>query len=110
MSVGNGNEVDWTKVLREAGGPQNLSPGATAQVWLLQTMLREERQNKERRTEMSDDIHPSEYYSVVPRPPGARIESEQELRAKAQAAKELAAYTRQALSVATPEREQMYER
>jgi hypothetical protein len=46
MSAENG-DVDWTDVLRQAGGPQNLSPIATAQVFLLSAMLREERIKRE---------------------------------------------------------------
>jgi hypothetical protein len=42
MSRENG-DLNWTKILRQAGGPQNLSPIATAQVFLLSAMLREER-------------------------------------------------------------------
>ena len=36
-------DLNWTEILRQAGGPQNLSPIATAQVFLLSAMLREER-------------------------------------------------------------------
>jgi hypothetical protein len=46
MSAENG-DVDWTKILRQAGGPQNLSPIATAQVFLLSAMLGEERIKRE---------------------------------------------------------------
>jgi hypothetical protein len=46
MSAENG-DVDWTKILRQVGGPQNLSPIATAQVFLLSAMLREERIKRE---------------------------------------------------------------
>jgi hypothetical protein len=42
MSAENG-DLNWTEILRQAGGPQNLSPIATAQVFLLSAMLREER-------------------------------------------------------------------
>jgi hypothetical protein len=35
-------DLNWTEILRQAGGPQNLSPIATAQVFLLSAMLREE--------------------------------------------------------------------
>jgi len=40
VSAENGN-VEWTEILRQAGGPQNLSAIATAQVFLLSAMLRE---------------------------------------------------------------------
>src|SRR5580704_17891192 len=46
MSAENGN-LNWTEILRHAGGPQNLSPIATAQVFLLSAMLREERKRME---------------------------------------------------------------
>ncbi len=46
MSAENG-DLNWTKILRQAGGPQNLSPIATAQVFLLSAMLREERKRME---------------------------------------------------------------
>ncbi len=46
MSAENGN-VEWTEILRQAGGPQNLSAIATAQVFLLSAMLREERKRRE---------------------------------------------------------------
>ena len=46
MSAEN-SHVDWTKILRQAGGPQNLSPIATVQVFLLSAMLREERIKRE---------------------------------------------------------------
>ena len=46
MSEEKGN-IDWTKILRQAGGPQNLSPIATAKVFLLSAMLREERKRRE---------------------------------------------------------------
>jgi hypothetical protein len=50
MSAENGNR-NSTEILRQAGGPQNLSPIATAQVFLLSAMLSEER----RRMETSND-------------------------------------------------------
>jgi hypothetical protein len=40
-------DLNWTEILRHAGGPQNLSPIATAQVFLLSAMLREERIKRE---------------------------------------------------------------
>jgi hypothetical protein len=40
-------DLNWTEILRQAGGPQNLSPIATAQVFLLSAMLREERKRME---------------------------------------------------------------
>ena len=40
-------DPNWTEILRQAGGPQNLSPIATAQVFLLSAMLREERKRME---------------------------------------------------------------
>ena len=46
MSAENG-DLNWTEILRQAGGPQNLSPIATAQVFLLSAMLREERKRME---------------------------------------------------------------
>jgi hypothetical protein len=46
MSADNG-DLNWTEILRQAGGPQNLSPIATAQVFLLSAMLREERKRRE---------------------------------------------------------------
>ena len=46
MSADNG-DLNWTEILRQAGGPQNLSPIATAQVFLLSAMLREERKRME---------------------------------------------------------------
>ena len=46
MSTENG-DLNWTEILRQAGGPQNLSPIATAQVFLLSAMLREERKRME---------------------------------------------------------------
>jgi hypothetical protein len=46
VSAENGN-VEWTEILRQAGGPQNLSAIATAQVFLLSAMLREERKRRE---------------------------------------------------------------
>jgi hypothetical protein len=46
MSAENGDQ-NWTEILRHAGGPQNLSPIATAQVFLLSAMLREERKRME---------------------------------------------------------------
>jgi len=46
MSAENG-DLNWTEILRQAGGPQNLSPIATAQVFLLSAMLREERKSME---------------------------------------------------------------
>jgi hypothetical protein len=46
MSAENG-DLNWTEILRQAGGPQNLSPIATAQVFLLSAMLREERKKRE---------------------------------------------------------------
>ena len=48
MSAENG-DLNWTEILRQAGGPQNLSPIATAQVFLLSAMLRKERKNEERK-------------------------------------------------------------
>jgi hypothetical protein len=49
MSAENGSQ-DLTEILRQAGGPQNLSPIATAQCFLLLAMLREERKKEERRS------------------------------------------------------------
>jgi hypothetical protein len=46
MSAEN-DDLNWTEILRQAGGPQNLSPIATAQVFLLSAMLREERKRME---------------------------------------------------------------
>jgi hypothetical protein len=46
MSAENG-DMNWTEILRQAGGPQNLSPIGTAQVFLLSAMLREERKRRE---------------------------------------------------------------
>ena len=46
MSAENG-DLNWTEILRQAGGPQNLSAIATAQVFLLSAMLREERKRME---------------------------------------------------------------
>jgi hypothetical protein len=46
MSTKNG-DLNWIEILRQAGGPQNLSPIATAQVFLLSAMLREERKRME---------------------------------------------------------------
>ena len=46
MSAENG-DMDLTEILRQAGGPQNLSPVATAQCFLLLAMLREERKKEE---------------------------------------------------------------
>jgi hypothetical protein len=46
MSAENG-DLNWTEILRQAGGPQNLSPIATVQVFLLSAMLREERKRME---------------------------------------------------------------
>jgi hypothetical protein len=46
MSAENG-DLNWTEILRQAGGPQNLSLIATAQVFLLSAMLREERIKRE---------------------------------------------------------------
>jgi len=46
VSAENGN-VEWTEILRQAGGPQNLPAIATAQVFLLSAMLREERKRRE---------------------------------------------------------------
>jgi hypothetical protein len=46
MSAENG-DLNWTQILRQTGGPQNLSPIATAQVFLLSAMLREERKRME---------------------------------------------------------------
>jgi len=46
MSAENG-DLNWTEILRQAGGPQNLSPITTAQVFLLSAMLREERKRME---------------------------------------------------------------
>ena len=46
MSAENG-DLNWTEILRQMGGPQNLSPIATAQVFLLSAMLREERIKRE---------------------------------------------------------------
>ena len=46
MSTENGN-LNWTEILRQAGGPQNLSPIATAQVFLLSAMLSGERKRRE---------------------------------------------------------------
>ena len=46
MSAENG-DLNWTEILRQAGGPQNLSPIAAAQVFLLSAMLREERKRME---------------------------------------------------------------
>ena len=40
-------DLNWTEILRQAGGPQNLSAIATAQVFLLSAMLREERTTME---------------------------------------------------------------
>jgi hypothetical protein len=48
ISAENG-DLNWTETLRQAGGPQNLSPIATAQVFLLSAMLREERKRMETR-------------------------------------------------------------
>jgi hypothetical protein len=48
MSAENG-DLDLTEILRQAGGPQNLSPIATAQCFLLLAMLREERKNEEKK-------------------------------------------------------------
>jgi hypothetical protein len=47
MSAENGDLE--TEILRQAGGPQNLSPIATAQCFLLLAMLREERKNEEKK-------------------------------------------------------------
>jgi hypothetical protein len=49
MSAENG-DMDLTEILRQAGGPQNLSPVATAQCFLLLAMLREERKKEERKS------------------------------------------------------------
>jgi hypothetical protein len=46
MNAENGSQ-DLTEILRQAGGPQNLSPVATAQCFLLLAMLREERKKEE---------------------------------------------------------------
>ena len=46
MSAEN-SDLNWTEILRQAGGPQNLSAIATAQVFLLSAMLREERKRRE---------------------------------------------------------------
>ena len=46
MSAENG-DLNWTEILRQASGPQNLSPIAAAQVFLLSAMLREERKRME---------------------------------------------------------------
>jgi hypothetical protein len=54
MSAENGNP-NWTEILRQAGGPQNLSPIATAQVFLLSAILSEER----KRMETSNDSNGS---------------------------------------------------
>jgi hypothetical protein len=54
MSAENG-DVNWTEILRQLGGPQNLSPIATAQVFLLSAMLRKERKNEERK---QNERHP----------------------------------------------------
>ena len=42
-------DLNWTEILRQAGGPQNLSPITTAQVFLLSAMLREETKRMETR-------------------------------------------------------------
>jgi hypothetical protein len=44
----NGSEEhpDVVQIIRDAGGPQNLTPVATVQVFLLSVMLREERKEE----------------------------------------------------------------
>jgi hypothetical protein len=42
VSAENGN-MEWTEILRQASGPQNLSAIATAQVFLLSAMLEKRR-------------------------------------------------------------------
>ena len=53
MSAENASQ-DLTEILRQAGGPQNLSPVATAQCFLLLAMLREERKKTKKMSNQSE--------------------------------------------------------
>ena len=63
MSEEKGN-IDWTEILRQAGGPQNLSPIATAKVFLLSAMLREERKRRETSNSMAPPERDETMYDV----------------------------------------------